>query len=159
MIDTTHPFDPRCSVCQEARREGISHDEAMHRAQIRNAHYLEQVGWVVHVITDAPTAHTHGLEENYGHPDFQVWLPVSPRQRYQLLAALATAVKAGQRFGAGEEDTTVFSVPVRFVERTESGRRVLRAVFPDAQGRFPGEPGCAPGFAEQLSDGGHAPPD
>lgn len=145
-----HSFDPNCSVCQEAQREGITHDDAMHRLQIRDAHNLEQIGWVVHAITDLPTAHTHGLEENFGHPDFEVWLPVSPRQRYQLLAALAVAVKAGQRFQAGDEDRTVFSVPVRFVKRTETGRTVLRAVFPDAAGKFPGDPGCAPGYAEQL---------
>lgn len=147
-----HEFDSQCAVCQEARREGISHEEAIRRAQIRDAHYLEQIGWVAHVITDTPFAHTHGLDETYNHPDFEVRLAVGPRERYNLLRTLAEAVKQGQVFRTSDEISTLFLSPVRFVERQESRRTVLRAIFPDAEGRWPGEIGCHRGFNEQLDD-------
>lgn len=147
-----HPFDPECSVCAEAAREGISHDEAINRMQLRQAHQIEQIGWVVHAITDEPTAHTHGLDETYNHPDFEVRLAIGPRERYNLLRTLAEAVKQGQVFRAGGEISTLFLSPVRFVERQESRRTVLRAIFPDAEGRWPGEIGCHRGFNEQLDD-------
>ncbi|MDA8345321.1 MAG: DUF4262 domain-containing protein [Thermaerobacter sp.] len=147
-----HQFDAECAVCQEAQREGIPHDEAMRRMKIREAHMIEQIGWVVHAITDAPLAHTHGLQETYGHPDFEVRLPVAPRRRYDLLRTLAEAVQAGQTFHAGVESLTPFQCPVRFVERQEDDRTVLRAVFPDANGRWPGESGCQTGYNEQLLD-------
>ena len=147
-----HQFDAECAVCQEAQREGVSHDEAMRRALIREAHMIEQTGWVAHVISDAPLAHTHGCNETYGHLDFEVRLPASPIMRYDLLLALVGAVKAGQTFHAGVESPTPFQCPVRFVERQEGDRTVLRAIFPDDKGRFPGDPGCAPGYADQLHE-------
>ena len=147
-----HQFDSACAVCQEAQREGISHDEAMRRLLIREAHMIEQTGWVAHVISDAPLAHTHGLDDTYGHLDFEVRLPVSPIMRYNLLRPLVEAIQAGQTFRAGVESPTPFQCPVHFVERQEGNRPVLRAIFPDANGRWPGEPGCQPGFNEQLED-------
>lgn len=139
-----------CAVEREMREQGISYDEAIQRQQIRDAHMIEQYGWLAHVITDEPTSHTHGLEETCGHLDFQIWLPTTPQKHYQLLAALAQAVMDGKRFEASQEDNTVFIVPVRFVKREETRRTVLRAIFPDQHGKWPGEPGCEPGFNEQL---------
>lgn len=148
----THTFDPNCSVCQEALQEGISHDEALERSRIRDAHFIEQMGWVAHVITDEPTAHTHGLEETYAHPDIQVWLPAPPRKQHELLATVAEAVKEGRRYEADKEYTDLFNLPVRFVQRWESGRSVLRLIIPDPDGKFPGDPGCMPGYDAQLHE-------
>jgi hypothetical protein len=111
---------------------------------------MARFGWVAHVITDSPLIHTHGLAERFGHPDREIRLAVDPTTRYHLLAPLVDTIKAGRRFAAGDEDQTIFSVPVRFVTREESGRRVLRAIFPDPQGRFPDDPGCPPAWAAQL---------
>ena len=144
--------DCECSVCREVRREGISHDEALRRLGIRDAHFVEQIGWTVHVITDEPTAHTHGLEESYGHLDVQVWLPTNHRKQYELLATVAEAVKAGRRYAAGKEYNDLFNVPVRFVEREEGGRRVLRLIVPDPNGLFPDDHGCMPGYDMQLHE-------
>ncbi len=83
--------DCECSVCREVRLEGVSHDKALLRLGIRDAHFIEQIGWTVHAITDEPTAHTHGLEENYGHFDIQVWLPTNHLKQYELLATVAEA--------------------------------------------------------------------
>lgn len=146
-----HKHDLECAIEREARLEGITVDEAIRRQQIRDAHYIEQIGWVVHAITDMPAAHTHGLEESRGHLDFEVWLPTTPQKQYQLLRALAEAVMNGHRFEAEQEDNTVFTVPVRFVERQETGRTVLRAIFPDVNGKWPGEMGCESGYNEQLN--------
>ena len=147
-----HQFDAGCAVCQEAQREGISHDEAMRRLEIRGAHFIEQMGWVAHVITDEPTAHTHGLEETYGHPDIQVWIPTNYEKQYELLATVAEAVKEGRRYEADKEYADLFNLPVRFVQRWESGRSVLRMIIPDPNGKFAGDPGCMPGYDAQLHE-------
>ena len=51
------------------------------RARIRDAHFIKQTGWVAHVIGDAPLAHTHGLDETYGHLEFEVLQKASPIMR------------------------------------------------------------------------------
>ena len=105
---------------------------------------------MAHALTDAPLIHTHGLPEHFDHPDLEIRLAVPPRQRYALLVPLVEAIKAGRCFHDGDEDPKIFAVPVRFIARTESGRPVLRAIFPDPQGRFPDDPGCPAEWADQL---------
>lgn len=116
----------------------------------RNAELIARYGWVAHALTDVPLIHTHGLLEGYHHPDLEIRLAVSPEKRHEFLTVLVEAVKAGQRLQAGTEDTTLFSVPVRFISREETGRMVIRAIFPDPQGRFPDDPGCPPEWVAQL---------
>lgn len=110
---------------------------------------LDKYGWFSHILTDDGSAHTHGLPETSDHPDLEVRLPVNPRQRHAWLGIFAQAVKSGRRFHSDETVTDLFSVPVRVVPRTESGRPVLRVLFPDPQGRFPGDPACDPGYRDQ----------
>jgi hypothetical protein len=103
------------------------------------------------VITDRPLGHTHGLPETYGHPNIEVRLQVSTHDRSKCLAIAVLAIKDGHRFEVGEECNHVYNVPVRVVERRESGRKVLRIIFPDPDGgRFPDEPGCSPEWQAQL---------
>ena len=150
MPPISHEDADLCAVSQIQAAEGLSYAEALARIQQRDAALIAQYGWVAHAITTLPLIHTHGLPENFWHPDLEIRLAVSSQTRYDLLAVLVNAVKSGRRFVAGQEDTTVFFVPIRFIAREESGRVVLRALFPDPDGHFPGDPGCPPEWADQL---------
>lgn len=150
MTPVPHEDSCLCAVCQLQTAEGLSYAEALERIQQRDDALMAQYGWVAHAITSLPLIHTHGLPEHFGHPDLEIRLAISPDKRYNFLAALVEAVKAGRRFAAGQEDTTVFSVPIRFIVREESGRSVLRVLFPDPDGHFPGDPGCPPAWETQV---------
>lgn len=67
-----------------------------------------------------------------------------------MLHTIVAAIKDGAVFHDGDEVRGLFLCPVRFRAATESGRAVLRAIFPDPQGLFPGDPGCMPEYDEQL---------
>jgi hypothetical protein len=86
------------------------------------------------------------------HADLEIVLPARPETLARLIKPLANAVKAGRRLRAGEEVTDLFSVPVRFAAAKEGGRDVLRAIFPDPEGRWPEDPRCSPGYRDQLND-------
>ena len=150
MPPVLHEDADLCAVSQLQAAEGVSYAEALARIQQRDDALIAQYGWVAHAITTLPLIHTHGLPEHFEHPDLEIRLAISHDKRYDLLAALVNAVKAGHHFTAGQEDTTVFSVPIRFIAREESGRSVLRALFPDPDGHFPEDPGCPPAWASQL---------
>ena len=130
--------------------EGISRKEAIRRSNLRDAQKMEKHGWIIHALSDAPGGHTHGLREVFGHPDLEVMLPVDPQTIGVWLHAIVNAIKDGEVFADGEEVEGIFSCPVRFCDAIESGRSVLRVLFPDPQGRFPGELGCQPVFDEQM---------
>ena len=138
-----------CEMCR-LQPGGRSRHDAIKSLVAHDAELIERVGWVAHAMTDRPLIHTHGLQERFDHPDLEIRLAVPPEKRYHLLAPIAEAVKAGRRFQVGGEDPTLFSVPIRFIAREESGRMVLRAIFPDPAGRFPDDPGCPPEWAEQV---------
>ncbi len=142
----------RCEV-ERLQEAGLSRGAALATIEEHDRQAIEKYGWTAHHIVDdtVPSAHTHGLTERFGHPDFQVVLPAAPETIQRLLAPLVQAVVNGQTFRAGEETLGVFNVPVRFVERRESGRTVLRAIFPDPEGRWPDEQGVQRGYELQLA--------
>jgi len=115
-----------------------------------HAEPMAREGWVAHGITDQPLVHTHSLAEHFDYSDLEMRLSVDPSTRYQCLATVAEAVTAGQRLIAGTQNTTLFSCPIRLIERKECDRTVLRVVFPDPQGRFPEDPGCPAKWTSQL---------
>lgn len=139
-----------CEACRVARDEGISHDEALQRIGLKDSHMIEYHGYTTHIITDSPYAHTHGLAESHNHLDIEVRLATSVEDRGRLIGIIVGAVLLGRKFRDGQEVSDLFVVPVRFVRRRESDRDVLRAVFPDPSGRWPGDPDCDPGYDEQL---------
>lgn len=143
-----------CEACRLVREEGISHKEAINRLQIRDAHFIEQYGWVAHGIVDdvIPSLHTHGLPENYGHMDLEIQLPAKIERLKEIMDEVVRHIQEGTAFHDGEENINVFTVPIRFVEKTEDGRKVLRVILPDPNGYFPGNPNCASGYDTQLLD-------
>lgn len=140
-----------CEGCRLMRERGLTLEEAITALDAKDEQLIAQHGWVWHYILDEPiSAHTHGLPESYGHPDLEILLPLRDKQIGSVLWALVDAVKNGANFSDLHEETGVLSCPVRFVWSIESGRKVLRAIFPDAAGHFPGEAGCDEPFRRQL---------
>lgn len=141
----------RCEGCRLIREKGLTLAEAVIALNAKDDQLIAQHGWVWHYIIDGPvSAHTHGLPESYGHPDLEILLPLSGKQIGSVLWALVDAIKTGTNFSDLHEETGVLSCPVRFVWGTESGRKVLRVIFSDATGRFPGEARCDEPFSHQL---------
>ena len=119
-------------------------DTALAAMRQRDAELMTRYGWGAHALTDAPLIHTHGRPEGFHHPDLEMRLAISPQKRHELLTILAEALKAGKRFYPGDEDTTLFSVSVRFIAWEESGRIVVRGSFPIREADFPMFPTAPP---------------
>lgn len=141
---------------------------------------VRSVGWhVVGIEADdeGPAfAYTVGLHHSFGHPELVVFgLPVPTL--FGVLNALGEAVKAGERFQAWEETDraldgySVLLTPVdpgHYREYLGYARwfyrgnefSVLQCVWPDAQHRYPTEPGFTPqlsGLQPQLASAGEWP--
>lgn len=135
--------DLACQI-HEAIRGGMTPEAALAAARQRDAEALAEYGWYAHLVfddDDSPTRyniHTHGLAERYGHPDFQVVLPLAPGIAHGVLIALADGVvKDGRRFTAGTPVAEIIrGFDVGFAEASECGRPVLRVILPDPDGRL-----------------------
>lgn len=141
-----------CDVCRLMNEYGMTHEEALELGRRRDQEAIKKHGWVAHAIVDRNSVHTHGLPESFGHLDLEVCLPVPPEKAHLWLAALVDEIKHGRRFKHGDHVNDVFLCPVRFHSAVEDGRQVLRVIFPDRFGRFPGDLGCEEGFSEQLNN-------
>jgi hypothetical protein len=124
---------------------------------------IERHGWhVVIVPPDAGSpgwAHSIGLFERYSHPELLVF-GSEPKQLAALVNALGERVRAGRRFGAGEDATDILTA-LPFAFRAVAARwtsvfvgnaawhyqredfPVLQGFWPDRDGRFPWDAGCA----------------
>ena len=106
--------------------------------------FLKSHGWYSHfVVVDDDRLvnyHTHGLPEHFGHPDFQVVLPVNSKTLHLLATKLVDRVKNGERFRAGMRVGGILrEFDVFLIERFESQsvrRRVLRVILPDNTGNL-----------------------
>ena len=108
-------------------------------------------GWTAHSVFDDNTTqpeeampyginhHTHGFEDNLGHPDMQMVLNIPPEAVGGVFHEIADKIKDGARF----DDTSVdyekilqggYKIRTRWV--TEGGRRVLRIILPDPDGNL-----------------------
>jgi len=113
-------------------------------------------GWIGHYVPerdeDKPgrNFHTHGFDETWGHPDFQITMPLEPTVAHALFWILARRVKKGEKFETGipYEGILGSGFITKFVEAKEDDRIVLRMLIPDKDGRLPGDDGCASAFEE-----------
>jgi len=132
---------PRCIV-EQLESEGLSHEAALAALRQREDAQLARHGWFSHYVFDdhgTPTGmniHTHGVLESFGHPDFQLILPLATDVAHQILANLVAEVKAGRRFKAGDTaGEIIHGFDLGFAAATEGGRDVLRVIVPDPEGR------------------------
>lgn len=112
----------------------------------------ERLGYYIHYVPlpDCINAHTHGFDISWDHLDFQIVLPLPPKIVSGLLSTLAERVKKGERFEPDTEIEGATSFGCKLVGATECDRPVLRVIFPDPTGKYPGDEGVAEGYAEQL---------
>jgi hypothetical protein len=109
--------------------------------------------WPEHLMN----AHTHGFETTWKHPDFQVVLGMNQRTVHDLFWELADRVKDGTRYAPGVHTGLVkwgdplrqAREPMRMKWANEEGRRVLRVLMPDPEGKLPDEAGCEELYRQQ----------
>ncbi|MFN2556233.1 MAG: DUF4262 domain-containing protein, partial [Nitriliruptorales bacterium] len=126
---------------------------------------IERHGWAIVAVgspydRDAPWAYTIGLSAGYDHPEFVITGALDCGAVFNELAA---AVTAGKRFLPGLPDIEVLGIRARIGEvhpdEWSSGRlaawvdyygalgpprpepAAVQVIWPDEQGRFPGERG------------------
>ena len=164
----------RCSRC-EAIAAGKTPAEADADYRKWEQANMQNHGWIIHFVAQgdesSPTgfnAHTHGLQQNYDHADFQVVIPLPQQVVHTIMITLADRVKAAERFQAGQTVADVIEgggrltgqeLLVKLVDATEGGRPVLRVILPDPNGKLDlGEINAQ--YARQYADLAHekAPP-
>ena len=137
---------------------------------------IERHGW--HVVIVPPEdgspgwAHSIGLLERYRHPELLVF-GSEPQKLGALVNALGERVRGGQRFAAGEDaDGILAALPFAFRAVAPRWTSVflgnaawhyqrddfpaLQGFWPDRDGRFPWDPGCAAEIAAEQPQLTHA---
>jgi len=135
---------------------------------VQIADNIERVGWQAISVFPTekepitPFTYTVGFSEHDGHPEMIV-LGLPPTVAHQLLYGLYERVAAGERFADGETDSNVLDgYDVRFQALPPDGVPLnwarmyygveelpaLQIVWPDREGRFPGEDGCESRYVE-----------
>lgn len=117
---------------------------------------MKKIDWLIHhVFNEIPRQyiinnHTHGMEK-YNHMDFQMVLDITPKNVMYLLNTMGLRVQEGETFKAGDMVTGLYEdCSVRLDEFQETGRTVLRLIFPDGNNRFPEDPLCKAPYKYQL---------
>jgi hypothetical protein len=142
----------RCDCCEN----GLTTDEVKAKA----AGWMVKTGWYAHIVErgddSSPTGfnyHTHGIPVTFpGAMDIQIVLPM-PGDRCHGVAwsyiEYLRGLPAGSKFPeAGQDvDGIIRGYKVRMAGATEGGRKVLRLILPDKNGKYDGD------FAEQQLKG------
>lgn len=127
---------------------------------------VEEFGWAIQLVAEGESpaehafAYTIGLEHSFGHPELIILGLPQPVMK-DVLNEVGGRIKAGARFSPGDRLDDVlerYPVLLREVRSPDSfkehvgyalwfyaGRpfRLLQVVWPDKEGRFPGQPGAA----------------
>lgn len=99
-------------------------------------------GWYAHYVGDQDDVpfrinyHTHGIQESFGHKDFQICLPVHPYTMHAIINSMVEEIKAGKKFEPLKKYGNIIGggFLITFKEAVEHDRQVLRVIFPDDQG-------------------------
>lgn len=130
----------------------------------REQEFLKEPGWYAHYVGQDPeypngiNIHTHGLLENFNHPDLQICVPMDFHIAHQILINLIeNGIKQGKQYKPGTKTQDAIEASpkyigmkyeVLFLEANEGNRKVLRIIFPEKDGTFNGDltdsqlPGC-----------------
>lgn len=114
---------------------------------------LDKYGFFIHFVIDGEHAniHTHGLDENFHHPDLQIALNIPQQSACGLLHAIVDQIRKGKSFETGRDYDEIATLPTRFIRAEECGRTVLRLIIPDRAGTLDRE-GMDPAFARQYEN-------
>ena len=120
---------------------------------------LEEYGWYMDIVPaeeyDEVHAnyHTHGVQENFNHMDFQIVLDMDPEIAHQIFVDLIIDVSNGKSFIEGKEyPDIIVGFNVAFKEYKEMKREVLRVLLPDRNGALPTEEICEEYYKIQLDN-------
>lgn len=99
--------------------------------------------------------HTHGIAPFNNGLELELKLHLHPQEGMNILNAIGIRLQDGElELQDGMIDDTTFTAPVlyKIVSPPVDGdvQPIMRVVLSDAQGKFPGDEGCAKGYNEQL---------
>ena len=125
-----------CKACNEGIESVLKQQEDA----------MKKHGWYAHYIIDEKehpkfgitfaNFHTHGVQESFGHPDFQIVIPLPLATAHAIITKLVDHVKNGGKFPDGEVVYEIVkNYPVKMFAVSESGRNVLRIILPDDDGK------------------------
>lgn len=104
---------------------------------------MAKCGWYAHLVGGddcSPTGfnyHTHGFVESFDHLDIQIVLPMPQDLCHSVANTVVKNIKKkGQKYSPGKlYDNIMKGYNVEFQYATECGRRVLRLLLPDKNGK------------------------
>jgi len=141
-----HNSECECQVC----RDGI---DASNKWE---ADCMKEFGWFIHLVpsstnSDYVNYHTHGFDKTWNHLDFQIVLNISHNETQHVFNNLSDRVKGGEIFfeDAQYERIIKAGYKIKVMKTRECGREVMRVIFPDNAGLFPGDEGCDSDLAGQ----------
>ncbi|MEK5036187.1 DUF4262 domain-containing protein [Paenibacillus sp. FSL R7-0302] len=117
-----------------------------------------EMGWHANVVPSSQydgihaNYNTNGVKESFGHLDFQVILPIEPKQTHAVIISLIESIKQGKVYEEGVLYDGIIGFPMGFKRFVECGREVLRLMIPDRLGRHPDDPECEEFFKIQMND-------
>lgn len=138
-----------CSNCVGQTRmaggngNGSGKAAARRRAEEQEREFMKEFGWFARVVQqghDAPfgfSVHTYGFDKTWKQPNVQIVYPMHPGQAMDIIYVIAQMVEKGEKLEPGRDyfDVILEGYNVRFAWAMESGRRLLRAILPDEEGR------------------------
>lgn len=102
-------------------------------------------GWYMHYVYDDQNSpysvniHTHGLIENFNHPDLQVCMPLPKKIIHNIVVEIVNRIKERTLFIDKDQnygDILAGGYRVKFIDAIENGRPVLRMILPDKAGHL-----------------------
>ena len=99
---------------------------------------LEKYKYIVHYVLDCDLPfkvdiHTHGLPENFNHPNVQIILPLEKNIAHGILNTVVNIIEDGGCFLPNKIYKKILrgAFEVKFVEAYNHGEKLLRMIIPD----------------------------
>lgn len=117
-----------------------------------------KVDWIIHFvipdennIPNSINAHTHGLE-GHNHPELMTVLALDSEVSGAIMNNLGLRILDGERFDEEKIYTNIIQneLPVKIVKAVVSGHENCVIIFPDEDGKLPGDEGCKYPYSKQL---------
>ena len=97
--------------------------------------------------------HTHGVQGNFNHMDFQIVLNMDSEFANNIFLTLIYDISKDKGFEEGKEYSDILEdFKVMFTQYREIGRDVLRVLLPDEDGILPTEESCDEYYKTQFDD-------
>lgn len=116
---------------------------------------IDEYGWASHYVPLDEyhiNYHTHGLYENYEHPDLQITLPLDMNSCQGIAIRIIADIKKGKFFEIGQKYYGYLKegYPIEFKEFVECDRQVFRVILCDQNKKMPNENVCDKYYKKQY---------